>query len=122
MRCALFPVFESLNQIAQHLKNIMSKVSEFVAKQEAHNAAVDASLDTIGTSVTGIVGDVAALNDLIRQLQESQGEITPEDQALLDQLEAKGQALEDRAKATSDAVKAADDLTPPPTPEPAPGS
>ena len=85
----------------------MSAISEFAAKQAAHNAAIDAGLD-------GIAGDVQGLKDLIAQLQTSPGTISAEDQATLDALEAK-------AAATADKVAALDAATPPiAPPEPAP--
>ncbi len=80
----------------------MSAISDFAAKQKAHNDAISAGID-------GIATDVKTLNDKITALQNSPGTITPEDQATLDQLDATGQALADK-------VKAVDDLTPPPVP------
>ncbi len=82
---------------------IMSKISEFADKQNAHNDKIDAA-------ISGLTGDIQALNDLIKQLQESNGEITPEDQALLDALDARGQAIETK-------LEALDALNPPPVPD-----
>lgn len=83
-------------------KEIMSKISEFATKQNAFNDRVDAA-------VTGLQQDIKTLNDLIEQLQNSPGEITPEDQASLDALEQRGDAI--AAK-----LEALDALTPPPVP------
>lgn len=70
----------------------MTAISDFAAKQNAHN-----------TKVSDDLGAIAALlqaqNDLIKTLQNSAGPISPEDQATLDQLEANGQALQDKADA-----------------------
>ncbi len=82
----------------------MSQVSEFAAKQAAHQERIDAA-------VTGVSGDVTALNELIVQLQSTQGQITAEDQALLDQIETKGAAVAER-------IEALDALTPPKPPTP----
>lgn len=116
----LYSLYVLLSQrfdgIETQLQNIMTKISDFAAKQQAHNSAVDAALDKVNTSVTGITGDISTLNALIKQLQDSQGQISAEDQATLDQLEAAGKALEDKASALSDAAAAADSLTPPPVP------
>lgn len=79
----------------------MSAISDFAAKQNAHNAKVSADLDTINTGITN-------LNALIATLQNSAGTVTPEDQATLDQIEAAGAALETKADALANVT--------PPTP------
>lgn len=80
----------------------MTAISEFAAKQNAHNDAIDAA-------VAGITDDIKVLNDTIAKLQASAGTITPEDQALLDALEVRGQTVADK-------LSALDALTPPPPP------
>lgn len=80
----------------------MSAISEFSAKQNAHNDRVDAAIN-------GVATDVKFLQDTIEKLQGTPGAITPEDQALLDQLEA-------RADATAAKLEALDALTPPAPP------
>jgi hypothetical protein len=85
----------------------MSAISQFAEVQAAHNARIAAA-------ITGVAGDVATLNTLIQQLQDSQGEVSAEDQALLDALQARGEAL-----ATS--LEAVDALTPPPVTPPVEG-
>lgn len=91
-----------LTQINQQLQLIMSAISDFAAKQTAHNDAIDAA-------VSGLQDDIKALNDKIAELQTSTGTITPEDQALLDGLEARGAAIADK-------LAALDALTPPVVP------
>lgn len=86
-------------------EEIMSAISDFAAKVKAHQ-------DKIDTAVSGLSGDVQALKDKITQLQNSAGQISPEDQALLDGIEAK-------ASDVAGKLAALDDLTPPPAP-PAP--
>lgn len=81
---------------------IMSKFSDFAAAQKAFN-------DRQGASIDGIVADVKALNDKITELQKSQGEVSPEDQALLDQLQQQGEALAAR-------LESVDAQTPPVVP------
>lgn len=83
-------------------RRIMTKISEFAEKQAAFNNRMD-------SAVQGIVGDVAELNRKIEELQNSPGTITPEDQALLDALEVRGDAI-------SAKLEAIDALTPPPVP------
>lgn len=82
--------------------SIMSKVSDFAAAQTAFNTRLDAA-------VSGISSDVADLNAKIQELQTSAGAVTAEDQALLDELQAQGEALATR-------FEAVDALTPPPVP------
>lgn len=83
-------------------KIIMSKISDFATAQNAFN-------DQIDQAVTGLTGDIKTLNDLITTLQNSNGAITPEDQASLDALQA-------RAKTIADKLTALDALTPPAVP------
>lgn len=80
----------------------MSKISEFATKQSAFN-------DRIDGAVTGLAADVEALNAEIAKLQGSAGEVTPEDQASLDALQARGETI--AAK-----VEALDAMTPPKVP------
>lgn len=81
----------------------MSVISDFAAKQKAFN-------DRTGAAIDGIVADIGVLNDKITELQNSAGQVTPEDQALIDDLQAKGEALASRAEAL--------DNERPPTPPP----
>lgn len=84
------------------LKGLMSAISDYAAKVTAHQDKVDAAL-------TDISGDIDGLKALIKELQDNPGPITPEDQALLDQLEARIGGLATKAEALAAA-------TPPPTP------
>jgi len=83
-------------------KRLMSKISEFAAKQKEYN-------DRIDTAVSGLTGDIQVLNDRITELQNSTGAITPEDQALLDDLQARGATIATK-------LEALDALTPPTLP------
>ena len=69
----------------------MSAISDFAAKQNEFNALMAAGLD-------GIQTDLAALKALIEQLQNSAGQITPEDQALLDQIQSQTEAMAGRVQ------------------------
>src|SRR5687767_9527582 len=66
-----FATRKDLMEIGQ---KIMSKISDFAKEQNAHNDRMDAA-------VQGLEADVKALNDKIIELQNTPGEITPEDQA-----------------------------------------
>lgn len=80
----------------------MSAVSDFADKVGAHNDRIDAA-------VAGLQGDVQGLNDDVLKLQSTPGPITPEDQALLDAIEARGQGIADK-------LEALDAVTPPKPP------
>jgi peptidoglycan hydrolase CwlO-like protein len=80
----------------------MSAISEFAERVAAHQSATEAAIQ-------GVADDVNALKDLITELQESAGEITPEDQALLDEVELKAAELAEK-------VSAVNEMTPPEPP------
>lgn len=66
----------------------MSKISEFSTRFKAFQERQDKAVD-------GLVADVGGLKKKIEELQNTAGEITPEDQALLDEIEAKAGAVAD---------------------------
>jgi len=104
----------------QTLENIMSAISEFAAKQKAYNERQATAIDGLVSSVSGITDDVKALNDKITELQNSQGGVTPEDQALIDALQTQGEALATRLEGVSAAAAALDAQTPRVVPTPTP--
>lgn len=92
----------ALNRAKQKEKTMASPIADFAAKQNAFNDRVDAA-------VSGLTEDVQTLNDKITELQNSPGSITPEDQALLD-------AIQTRSEAVATKLEALDGLTPPKPP------
>lgn len=88
-RALLRPLIELINKLRCEIpskadlrameKRIMSKISDWAAN-------VAPKLDNIQTGVD-------ALQDLVTQLQSSPGTLTPEDQAILDQIETKVNSL-----------------------------
>lgn len=110
------PTEISLRHIIAQGENIVSTIADFAAKQNAHNAATSAALDEIATSVDGLTGDVQTLNNKIEELQNSLGSISPEGQAMLDQIVEISGANVERAEALSAALAALDALTPPTPP------
>ncbi len=72
-------------------ERIMSAIKDFSDK-------VDAAFEEIGTSVDGVQSDVTALKAKIDELQNSSGTVTPEDQALLDQIQARATSLAEKVK------------------------
>lgn len=96
-------IIEELIKLRHKGDQTMSIISEFVVKQNQYN-------DKIEAAYNGIAEDVKSLKDLVAKLQESAGQISAEDQALLNQLETRTSEL-------SDKLAALDDLTPPNTNE-----
>lgn len=81
-----------LSKLEQMEVRIMSAISEFATKQQAFNARMDAS-------IAGLSADVESLAEQIRKLQETAGQITPEDQALLDDIEKRTDAITTKLEA-----------------------
>ena len=106
--------------VLKQMDKIMSQISDFLAKQKQFNDRQAAAIDAANSSVLGLVNDIKSLNDKITELQNSSGAVTPEDAALINQLEADGDALATKSEATATALKALDDQTPPVVPPPGP--
>jgi hypothetical protein len=79
-------------------EQIMSAISDFGAR-------VDAAFEKLGVAVDGVASDVAFLKEEIRKLQENPGPITPEDQAILDGIEARTVALSAKVEALDAATE-----------------
>jgi hypothetical protein len=94
-------IMKALATLQQLGEQIMSAISDFAVKQQAHNDKVSTDLDAIGAKI-------ADLNTLVATLQNSPGAITAEDQATLDKIEAAGADLATKADALAGVV--------PPTP------
>jgi hypothetical protein len=80
----------------------MTVIGDFAARQREFNDRMDAA-------ISGLTEDIATLNAKILELQTSPGTITPEDQALLDELQARGETI-------SAKLEALNALTPPAPP------
>lgn len=80
----------------------MTAIATFAAAQAVFNDRQDAAITALQTDVQG-------LNDIIAALQNSPGAITAEDQASLDAIQARSQAITDK-------LEALDALTPPKAP------
>ncbi len=80
----------------------MSKIQEFVDAVNQYN-------DRIDTAIDGLSADITALKEEIERLQNTPGEITPEDQALLDSIQTRVGAIADKLSA----LDAATEQTPP---------
>jgi hypothetical protein len=86
-----------LHKLIKLGEQIMQAIQDFVAAQNAFNDKMDIAIDDIQA-------DIKFLNDQIAALQ-----LTPEDQAALDALKARAQAMADK-------LDALDALTPPAPP------
>ena len=73
-------------------------------------AAVNAAFDSLGTAVDGVSADVDFLKAEIVKLQNSPGTLTPADQATLDGIQTRANALAEKVKALDAATEQ------PPTP------
>lgn len=82
----LLDKFCTLNHLGE---KIMSKISEFVAKQKEYN-------DQMSASLSGLSEDIQSLDDKIKELQASPGELSPQDQAALDEISAASKDLADK--------------------------
>ncbi len=94
----------------------MSQFSDYLTKQKAFNERDDKATSAISASIDNITHDVAGLNATIKQLQDSAGAVTPEDQALIDQLQTQGDAVASKLETASTALQALDESTPPTAP------
>lgn len=70
----------------------MPGVKDFVLAQNAFNDRQDAAIG-------GLTADVAGLKAEIERLQNTPGPITPEDQALLDSIQARADGIATRLEA-----------------------
>lgn len=84
------------------MERLMSRISDYAD-------AVKASFDAVSAGLDGITSDLQALADKITELQNSAGQITPEDQARLDEIQTMANGIKDR-------VAALDAVNPPPSP------
>lgn len=82
----------------------------------AFAASEGAVLNSLATAITAVGVGVIALDALITQLQNSPGNISPADQALLDQIQAQSNALVTQVNAIS--TTAPGTVIPPPGPTP----
>jgi hypothetical protein len=102
-------IFKALTELSKTQGKMMTKISDFAAAQGAFNTQLE-------TALTGIGGDITTLNAKITELQNTPGQITPEDQTLLDAIQAQGQSLADRFTAV-DALTAEAPVIPPVEPQ-----
>lgn len=100
----------------------MAANPQLQAFADAVNAKFDAmgsDVDSLVTSLGGISADVDFLKKTISDLQNTPGTFTPEDQALVDSLQARVDAMGTKVSGAKDTAATLDAATEePPTPNP----
>jgi prefoldin subunit 5 len=97
-------ILHAIQSLSHQLHKIMSTISEFASKMASFQTRID-------TAISDLQGDVDSLTKQIAALQNSAGTVTPEDQKLLDGIQA-------TASGVADKLDALDALTPPVVPAP----
>lgn len=108
-----------LLRLAQMEERIMSKISDYATAVNQSYDGIEAALGVVQTSLGGVSDDVAYLKEVIDQLNNNPGPITPEDQALLDAGAARAAALATRVEGVKTALEQLDAATTRPEPPPA---
>ena len=96
---------KTLAKILKLLELTMTKISDAVAAQRAAFTRLD-------TALSGLTGDVQSLNDKIVELQGTAGQVTPEDQVLLDEMQTMSEALVTKFEALDALTTAATPIPP----------
>lgn len=110
-------VRQSLARLVEIGDKMNQQLTKYFADRAVSDQAISDGLDKIGAGATEVGTEMAALNALIKQLQDSQGTTwTTEDQAVLDAATAKGESLATKTGAMSDAVTALESVSPPAQP------
>ncbi len=105
-----------LTALGKTEREIMSALSDFLAKQKAFNDRQAKAIDDVVAGVAGVTTDVATLNQKIVDLQNSLGDVvTPEDKVAIASLVEQGEAVATKLEAASTALTALDAANPPPT-------
>jgi outer membrane biosynthesis protein TonB len=97
----------------------MATYAEFLKKQKEYNDRDDAAMEKLIAASTNLAGDVKFLKDTITKLQNTAGQVTPEDQALIDQLESRANTTATKFEALNKSLTDLDNQTAPEVP-PAP--
>jgi len=94
------------------MANQTEKIDAFQVSVSDQLTAVNTALDAMSTSQADIAADEKALLDKIVELQNTAGDLTPENQAKLDAIVASAQSLSAKSQAQADAFKALADSQP----------
>lgn len=104
---------QSLAKLLSLGESIMSAISDFANKQTQFNIRQAAAVDSLVSSFAGVKDDIDGLNAKILELQNSSGPVTPQDQVLLDELQAQGEAIAAKTESVAASLKSLDEATPP---------
>lgn len=96
----------------------MAQVKDYVDRINTRFDEQSNDAAELHTAVDGVQADVTFLKETIAKLQNTNGQLTPEDQALLDQLEARVNTTSTNIKDAATKAKALDEATSVPPPEP----
>lgn len=94
----------------------MATYADYLKKQKEYNDRDDAAVEKLIAASTNLAGDVKFLKDTITKLQNSAGQVTAEDQALIDQLQARADAAAPKFEALTKSLNDLDAQTPPEAP------
>ncbi len=89
------------NEVVQAIRKMEGRLMTAI---QTFSDKVSKAFSDIATSVDGVAQDVTDLKAKIDELQNSPGSITPEDQALLDQVQQQATTLAEKVKALDDAT------------------
>src|SRR6185369_8727848 len=80
---------KDIKRILEKLETFMATFEQFVQDTKDHNQATSDAL-------TDLAGDIQTLSELVASLQQAAGTLTKEQQAVLDELDAKGKEIAER--------------------------
>lgn len=108
---------KQIKELAKQLKEIgdkiMSEISDFAAKQKAHNATIKTCLSEINGSIAGVAQDVTGLKAKIEELLNNSGGLNAEDRAALEEILADSADIVASIDTTKATIKTLDEATPP---------
>ena len=114
---------KDLRRHARELKNLKALImtvkealAAYTAEMDTFNAAQDAALATVSTSIEGITADVAELKKKLEAIDTSNGPISAEDQASLTSSRDKVSVMTAKLTAVAEALRLLDESTPPKVP------
>lgn len=87
-----FDLLRGLNRLEERIRHMNAQLQSFAT-------AAQNTLNKVNADLDAIVSGITALNDKIQALQNSQGQLGPDDQEALDGIVAQAQALADKADA-----------------------
>lgn len=101
-----------MNRLEKLIMTLQESFRAYAVRRDEYDARQEAATDILTQALTGITGDVKGLKDEIKKLQDSAGQVTPEDQATIDRLQAKAEAATVRVEAVATALKTLNEETP----------